>query len=775
MKAWLLLLTLLVILSAAQAQLIMTDPGGTFYLDAKEKDSWNIFPYHQYDTTSQPYVDTAKLAVAKERFIAYAKHRLAEGYNAFVIGDMQRVISLPSIDVYPVNSSYVIRAEAYKTFFNDIMRTPELENASFYLTSDYQFTDSFISAFVRHDFSAENERLMQLNKAALEEVCTSMPRLSGIIIRIGEGGQFYTSSAEYTSVLSYTTEQDISRLIDTLLPLAKKHNKTLIFRTWTVGIGKIGDLMYNPDKYDNIFRTYNTSHLITSIKNGEGDFFSFLPKERLLGRGSVQQLVEFQLRREYEGYGSLTNYLVDSNKDLLADYTTRKNFAGVYVWTHFGGWDRANNQPDTPAGFWTELNSAVFPLIVHNPAYDTDRALQENLQSTGAADALFAFVKDSHTIIQDILYVKAYAERPSRVRNVPLPTLLWLWWDRPMDAHFALVHVYLQVKNVSEEASRTNAALDRFMMHKQAILNGTSTPFIRQSLDYQEKTLSFLAKYKLAFLSYYEFIKKKDENYLLAAQATAAEAKSLAMQLEHEYGKDEALPSMDFSDAYQFIERVERYKQRQLLLITSTLAFALVAVLILLRILSLYPVTDRAIIAVFIGATLSSPLAFMSRNDVIIGCLLVVIFLIWLVLVRLVFFRQKSKLFTHLIMLFITFFVLFLNVFVFKLIPDRLWFMLHDIVFKQNYLSMFFALSLYVLFCLSLLFLFKTYGLLEEKIRKQLLFTFAYGIAALIIIWCIALFKFGYINNLFDAFPSIMLTHGSGADIIQQLSFFKLF
>ena len=58
------------------------------------------------------------------------------------------------------------------------------------------------------------------------------------------------------------------------------HGKDLIFRTWTVGAHRIGDLIWHRGTLEKTLEGLDSPNLIVSMKHGEGDFFRYLPLNR---------------------------------------------------------------------------------------------------------------------------------------------------------------------------------------------------------------------------------------------------------------------------------------------------------------------------------------------------------------------------------------------------------------------------------------------------------------------------------------------------------------
>ena len=100
----------------------------------------------------------------------------------------------------------------------------------------------------------------------------------GLMVRIGEGGEVYRRRAGTTRRSSRSRlERRCGRCCARLLETAGARDREIIFRTWTVGVGAVGDLHTNPESYEEVLGGIDDPHLIVSTKYTLGDFYSHLP------------------------------------------------------------------------------------------------------------------------------------------------------------------------------------------------------------------------------------------------------------------------------------------------------------------------------------------------------------------------------------------------------------------------------------------------------------------------------------------------------------------
>lgn len=134
--------------------------------------------------------------------------------------------------------------------------------------------------------------------------------------------------------------------------LCIKHDKELIYRTWSFGA-------FHNDK--NTYLSVSDEiepheNLYFCIKYVAGDFHRNIAFNQCLNAGKHQQIVEVQSAREYEGKGAYPNYIGDGVINGFKEYEWMMNdsqnkslndiinvddslVVGVWTWSRGGGWD----------------------------------------------------------------------------------------------------------------------------------------------------------------------------------------------------------------------------------------------------------------------------------------------------------------------------------------------------------------------------------------------------------------------------------------------------
>ena len=92
----------------------------------------------------------------------------------------------------------------------------------------------------------ENPELWDVYAAGLDELYAAEPALDGVLIRIGEAGRVYDVEGwDYYSALAVTTVDAVRTMLETLTAQAEASDREVIFRTWSVGVGAVGDMHTN--------------------------------------------------------------------------------------------------------------------------------------------------------------------------------------------------------------------------------------------------------------------------------------------------------------------------------------------------------------------------------------------------------------------------------------------------------------------------------------------------------------------------------------------------
>lgn len=277
---------------------------------------------------------------------------------------------------------------------------------------------------------------------------------------------------EFRSELYLKRPEQVNRFLKTLLPVFEKHGRQLIFRTWTVGAYRIGDLMWHRGTFVTVLKgVVDSPSLIVSMKFGESDFFRYLPLNKNFFRTRVRKIIELQTRREYEGCGEYPSFTGWDYERYARELDQAENLVGIMVWCQTGGWvpfrrlalleDRA---------VWTELNT-----FVAIRTFKDRQLVEESVRDFAQVKALpnwrslLELLRLSDTVIHELLYVEEFARQKLFFRRVRIPPILQVYWHNIFISH--------SVKKV----------LGYFVQDKEACLR--TTKLCQQKLE-EMKTLA---------------------------------------------------------------------------------------------------------------------------------------------------------------------------------------------------------------------------------------------------------------------------------------------
>ena len=169
-----------------------------------------------------PYIDQEALAAAYDDWEEFLAHSVANGYNAvswpgFV--EFATFADVPDGPVYPEGDPHVARALALRDAFGPFWeRAAELGVKVFLRTDMPTLTPQLAEYFDRRFgcLDTENPELWEVYAAALDELYAAEPALSGILIRIGEGGNVYQEPGwDYYSEIAVRTVDAVRTMLET--------------------------------------------------------------------------------------------------------------------------------------------------------------------------------------------------------------------------------------------------------------------------------------------------------------------------------------------------------------------------------------------------------------------------------------------------------------------------------------------------------------------------------------------------------------------------------
>ena len=398
-------------------ELFLIDAIGPFFRGyERTRVNWSKIPFvHLADATPDDWV-----AIEGE-LRDLARQVSHQGYNAVTLDDLAHLAPHPLHEVEVADRIAFLRGKFARIF--DILQSEF--GLRIYLTTDVlPMTPALVAAM--GDSAAELEAYyVGLVRGILED----FPQLSGLILRVGESDGNDVQDSIRTQ-LHLRNAGEANRLLRVLLPEFEQRGKDLIFRTWTVGAYRIGDLIWHRGTLERTLEGIDSPNLIVSMKHGESDFFRYLPLNRAFFRVKQRKLLELQARREYEGAGEYPSFIGWDCERFAEELSRAENVVGISVWCQTGGWHRFRRRAyleKNGRDIWIRLNTeAAITVFRHGRSADSTI---ENLLGFERSSAALELLDHADTVIKELFYIGDFARQKLFFRRVRIPPLLHVYWD----------------------------------------------------------------------------------------------------------------------------------------------------------------------------------------------------------------------------------------------------------------------------------------------------------------------------------------------------------
>ncbi|MCU7727778.1 hypothetical protein ODJ79_29010 [Actinoplanes sp. KI2] len=519
-----------------------------------------------------PWVDRAAVDRVAAQFRQFIDHSVAQGYNGVVVPGFLEYVTFGKA-VYPAGDPHIARAQAMVQAFAPVFGYAAEMGVRVYFLTDMLALSGPLDAYL----TKQNDP-WPIYQAGLRELFASMPFAAGLMIRVGEGGSAYHAPGwDYYSRIAVTTPEKVRAMLTALLAVAAEGDRDIIFRTWTVGVGAVGDLHTNPESYEKVLGGLHDPHLIVSTKFTLGDFYGHLPLNTTFGVGDQRRIVEFQGRREFEGFGSLPNDLTALHASALRQLLAENpRIEGVWLWTQDGGPLKAG--PMTlylRTGFWQlyDLNAYAMARLAGQPDADPAGITADWVRQTFSADPatatavghMFAMSREA---ITKGLYLTPYADNSVKALGLEPPPMMWIFeWDIVTGDSAVLDSIYAIGRDRVDE---TIAAGDRAIAladQQRSLVSATDPatwrdPALRAqllaALDYQSDLFRTLGAYRTMVLRRAQWI----DTGSAAARSQWQQAEKVyeAARATHvrRYSGDVTLPAYNFTAADLGMRRFDR-------------------------------------------------------------------------------------------------------------------------------------------------------------------------------------------------------------------------
>lgn len=399
---------------------LIIDAIAPFFRDyQKKRINWSKIPFDHVIQSGMLEEGSDAQRKLLDEFTIFIKAVINDGYNTITLDDLVHLIDNPE---YPPELRQ--RISRFQKLYGQLCQIATDHDLKILITSDVFSMHPSIQSRIRADgFSWIAGQLDRFFK--------QWPMVTGIVFRIGETDSIGTSG-DFISQLLIKTPNAANRFLQTVLPVFEQHQRTCFFRTWTVGAYAIGDLIWHRRTFATVFRNITSPNLVISMKYGESDFFRYLPLNAHFFRTTLPTIVEFQNRREYEGFGEYPSFTGWDYERYWRELQEAPNLVGASVWCQTGGWGKFRNLTYLDKeSIWVQINNYVTAAICQGASCEEalERYAREHYPNT-PPHVLIAFFTLADDVIRELLYMREFASRKLFFRRLRIPPLLLPYWDR---------------------------------------------------------------------------------------------------------------------------------------------------------------------------------------------------------------------------------------------------------------------------------------------------------------------------------------------------------
>ena len=526
-----------------------------------------------------PYVDEAALESARKDFELYVRHTLAEGYNAIAVPGFLEYLSLEGEGVYDEGDTHPARALAMREAFGPMWEyAHDLGMKVYFRTDMLALSTPLEEYFAAKGLEPESAEFWEVYQHGLDELYAEMPYIDGVLVRIGEAGRVYDLPGwDYYSELGVTTVDAVRAMLTAFTAQAESAGREVIFRSWSVGVGAVGDMHTNQESYRAVLDGIDSPALIVSTKYTLGDFYSHLPLNDTLEIGEQRRIVEFQSRREFENFGALPNDLGDLYQTAIKHFIdTNPRVEGIWTWTQDGGpWRAGPMTLELKTGFWQlyELNTELAVRLARDPSVEPGEITADWVHRWFSDDpatvrAITESMALSRTVVSDGLYVGPYADQRVFALGLEPPPMMWIFeWDILTGDSAVLDILYEVSKHDLDGAIASGDAAAAAAARMQELVASTDastwkSPELRDhftdTLDYQVNLLDTLAAYRVMILAHGEWLDTGSADAYALWEAGKSDFENSAAAHVKAYEGNVDLPAYNLTAANIGVDRAER-------------------------------------------------------------------------------------------------------------------------------------------------------------------------------------------------------------------------
>ncbi|MFK4837239.1 hypothetical protein ACI3KY_16055 [Microbacterium sp. ZW T2_14] len=541
-----------------------------------------------------PYIDQTALAAAYEDFDGFLRHSLANGINAVAFPGFVEYVTfddVPDGAVYAEGDDHRDKALALRKAFAPFWERADELGVKVFLRTDMLALTGPLERYLIDRFGSldtANPDFWSVYAAGLDELYKAVPALDGVLIRIGEAGPVYDVGGwDYYSALEVTTVDAVRTMLGAFTAQAEASDREVIFRTWSVGVGAVGDMHTNDASYEAVLDGIDSPALIVSTKYTLGDFYTWLPLNHTLEQGAQRRIVEFQSRREFENFGALPNDLGPQYQAALQQLLAANDrIEGVWVWTQDGGpWRAGPMSLYLKSGFWQlyELNTQLAAALAQDPETDVaevtaDWARQWFSDDPATVQAIAEAMTLSRDAIAQGMYIEQFADQRVFAIGLEPPPMMWIFeWDILTGDSAVLDVLYAIVRDSADADAASSAGIDAAIADgaqavaavekMQELVTGTDAATWHSAdmrdafvgtLEYELDTLRLLEAYRAMILHQGEWHDTLSPESYGAWDADRAAYETLAATHLERYEGNLDYPAFNLTAAQLGVDRATR-------------------------------------------------------------------------------------------------------------------------------------------------------------------------------------------------------------------------
>lgn len=511
-------------------KLFLIDGISPFFVQKTGKTiNWSGIPFQELEVNGRIQQKTQEQILKNLRVFVQKVKKI--GYTAITFDNLAHITNH---HCYSIERQEKI--SHYQAFYTKIFAL--CKGLDIYITADIIHYNQDIAKYTRG-------RIKKVTRFLQESVCSvfeQFPAVSGIIFRFGEtDGNDITHDFKSRRVIQ--SARQLRYLIKNVLPVFEQHQKWCICRTWTIGAHSIGDMVWNPKTIHEVFSTIKSEQLILSSKYGGTDFFRYLPLNKHFLSTSHKKIVEFQARREYEGFGEFPSFIGKEYMQYRNTLVQNPTVIGIMTWCQTGGWSHFCRRTfiDKQA-LWSEINT-ICTLELYKKKTSLSKSIQVastflKIPSYKKLEKLLLLSEDA---IRSIFYIDEFAARELYFRRIRVPPLFWIFWDTVIINPFTYALIQTFVKKKTEAAFKAQRGLEKIEEMKNIAadlqLPTNDITFFYETAKVICKAREFLiygySKEREAQLQtmIYQYNKKYVDGYKIAIQPVKGPIKKFLLKL----------------------------------------------------------------------------------------------------------------------------------------------------------------------------------------------------------------------------------------------------